>query len=57
MEGAEAKAYYGLASNYRPLQALVETLLERETLTGAELAELLESNGTGPDQQSARPSL
>ncbi|GAB4815168.1 hypothetical protein N2152v2_002214 [Parachlorella kessleri] len=45
VEGAEAKAYYGLASNYRPLQALVETLLERETLTGAELAELLESNG------------
>ena len=37
MEGAEAKAYYGLAVNYRVLEALVERLLVKETLTGNEV--------------------
>ena len=34
MEGAQAKALYGLTINYKALAALVETLLERDTLTG-----------------------
>ncbi len=37
MDGAEAKAYYGLAVNYRPLEALIERLLVKETLTGGEV--------------------
>ena len=37
MEGAEAKAYYGLAVNYRALEALVERLLVKETLSGNEV--------------------
>lgn len=37
VEGAEAKAYYGLAVNYRALEALVERLLVKETLSGNEV--------------------
>ena len=37
IEGAEAKAYYGLAVNYKALQALVQRLLARETLSGEEV--------------------
>lgn len=37
VEGAEAKAYYGLAVNYRPLEALIDRLLVKETLTGNEV--------------------
>jgi hypothetical protein len=33
LEAAEAKAYYGLAINWQPLQALTEALLERSVLT------------------------
>lgn len=32
LEGAEAKASYGLAINWRPLQALVEALLQQGVL-------------------------
>lgn len=45
VEGAEAKAYYGLAVNYKPLQALVERLLVKETMSGKEVAETLEAAG------------
>ena len=37
VEGAEAKAYYGLAVNYPALEALVERLLVKETLSGNEV--------------------
>ncbi len=42
IEGAEAKAFYGLALNYKPLKALVERLLVKETLSGKEVAETLD---------------
>ena len=45
VEGAEAKAYYGLAINWGPLQALVERLLAKETLPGKEVIETLEAAG------------
>ena len=45
MEAAEAKAYYGLATNYAALAALANTLMERESLTGDELRGLLEQHG------------
>ena len=45
IEGAEAKAFYGLALNYKPLKALVERLLVKETLSGKEVAETLEGAG------------
>ena len=32
LEGAEAKAYYGLAINWKPLQALTQALLDRNVL-------------------------
>ncbi len=48
IEGAEAKAFYGLALNYKPLQALVERLLVKETLSGAEVRETLEGAGVIP---------
>jgi hypothetical protein len=45
LDGAESKAYYGLAMNYGALEAVVEALLERETLTGQELGQILEEAG------------
>ena len=45
VEGAEAKAYYGLAINYGPLRALVDRLLVKETLTGREVIETLDAAG------------
>ena len=45
IEGAEAKAYYGLAVNYGALQVLVERLLVKETLSGKEVIETLEGAG------------
>jgi cell division protease FtsH len=45
VEGAEAKAYYGLALNYGPLRALVNRLLVKETMTGKEVIETLEGAG------------
>lgn len=48
MEAAEAKAYYGLASNYRALEALVNTLLTRDNLTGEEVRQVLEEAGEWP---------
>lgn len=48
IDGAEAKAFYGLALNYAPLQALVERLLVKETLSGTEVTEVLEGAGVIP---------
>ena len=45
VEGAEAKAYYGLALNYGPLRALVDRLLIKETMSGKEVTETLEGAG------------
>lgn len=45
VEGAEAKALYGLTLNYKPLEALVDRLLRDTTLSGDQVAEVL--NGAG----------
>jgi hypothetical protein len=45
IDGAEAKAYYGLVINYGPLKALVEKLMLKETLSGKEVRETLEGAG------------
>eukprot|EP00879_Flechtneria_rotunda_P028172 GHRR01030255.1.p1 GENE.GHRR01030255.1~~GHRR01030255.1.p1 ORF type:complete len:520 (+),score=209.83 GHRR01030255.1:1412-2971(+) len=45
LEAAEAKAAYGLAINWQPLQALTQALLDRGVLQGKEVAHILESNG------------
>ena len=37
LEAGEAKAYYGLAINWKPLQALVQALLDRGVLQGREV--------------------
>lgn len=44
MEAAECKAYYGLVSNYKALQALTEALIEKTVLTGKEIDAILEQN-------------
>lgn len=43
MEGAEAKAYWALASNYKALQALAKKLYEVQTMNGEEVKEIIES--------------
>lgn len=43
LEGAEAKAYWALSTNYEALEKLSNVLFEQETLTGDEVAELIES--------------
>lgn len=45
LEAAEAKAYYGIAINWKPLQALSQALLDRGVLQGKEVARILEANG------------
>ena len=40
LDGAEAKAYWGLALNYKPLQALVDVLVAEETINGERLTEV-----------------
>eukprot|EP00878_Enallax_costatus_P001473 GHUV01001624.1.p1 GENE.GHUV01001624.1~~GHUV01001624.1.p1 ORF type:complete len:977 (+),score=283.07 GHUV01001624.1:432-2933(+) len=45
LEAAEAKASYGLAINWKPLQALVDALMDRGVLQGREVAHILETNG------------
>ena len=48
LDAAEAKAYWGLAKNYGALEALVAALIEQETLSGAELADVIEKVRTHP---------
>jgi len=45
LDGAEAKAYYALVSNYEPLKKLVETMETRQSISGREVAALLEEHG------------
>ncbi|KAG1666581.1 hypothetical protein FOA52_000548 [Chlamydomonas sp. UWO 241] len=45
LEAAEAKAYYGLAINWVPLQALVDALMERGVMQGNEVSAVLEGTG------------
>ncbi|CAG9461153.1 unnamed protein product [Pedinophyceae sp. YPF-701] len=45
MEGAEAKALYGLCTNWKALEALVTACTEREALTGKEITDVLEGAG------------
>ena len=48
VEGAEAKALYGLTLNYKPLEALVTRLLRDSTLSGEQVAEVLNGAGLVP---------
>ncbi len=48
VEGAEAKALYGLTLNYKPLEALVDRLLRDTTLSGDQVAEVLDGAGLIP---------
>ena len=48
VEGAQAKALYGLTLNYKPLHALVDRLLRDSTLTGEQVAEVLDGEGLVP---------
>ena len=41
---AEAKASFGLASNWKPLNKIIEHLMEHETLTGPQLVEILNTH-------------
>jgi len=45
LEGAEAKAYWALASNYDALKALAAQLEDVESLTGDEVGQLLDAQG------------
>lgn len=45
VQGAEAKALYGLVLNYKALQALVERLVQDSTLTGDQVSEILQGAG------------
>ena len=51
MQAAEAKAYYGLTHNYEALKSLVEALLDKGSLTGAEVRDIMAAAGTQPFQQ------
>lgn len=44
LEAAEAKASFGLVSNWSGLNKVVDHLVEHETLSGTQLAELLHQN-------------
>lgn len=45
VQGAQAKALYGLVLNYKPLQALVDRLVEASTLTGEQVGQTLQAAG------------
>ena len=44
LQAAEAKAYYGLAVNYKALEALVRVLTEETSITGVRLRTLMEES-------------
>lgn len=48
LEGAEAKAYWALAANYDALHALAGKLEEVESMTGEEMAEIVQAAGALP---------
>lgn len=43
LEGAEAKSYWALVANYEALEKLSKVLYEEETLTGEQVAQVIES--------------
>lgn len=45
LEAAEAKAYYGLAMNYKAMEVLVEQLLAKDSLSGKEVTKIFETYG------------
>ena len=53
-QAAEAKAYYGLARNYRALEALVAALERCEILSGDELREVRRSSPAHPPAAGLR---
>ena len=57
LDGAEAKAYYGLAANYAALEALVNVLVEEETINGERLAEVLEVRANRTCRVPARVAI
>lgn len=44
LQAAEAKAYYGIAVNYKALEALIRVLTEETSITGVKLRTLMEDN-------------
>ena len=46
VQAAEAKAYYGLTRNHAALQALTEALVDKGSLTGQDVREILAASGT-----------
>ena len=40
LDAAEAKAYYGLATNFKALEALIELLIEKETIGLSDLTKV-----------------
>ena len=51
VQAAEAKAYYGLTHNYTALQHLVEALLDKGSLTGSQVRDIMAAAGTQPFQK------
>lgn len=44
LEAAEAKAYYGLAMNYGALEEIVDSLMQRDFISGEELDKIFKAN-------------
>jgi hypothetical protein len=44
VEGAEAKAAFGLVQNWESLKAVTQALMENESITGDRLREIMEEN-------------
>ena len=44
LTAADAKVAYGLIRNWEPLKAVIETLMEEETISGDRLLQILEDN-------------
>jgi len=48
LDGAETKAYYGLVRNYKTFEVLVDSLVEKGTLSGVQVQEIMEATGAVP---------
>ena len=44
LTAADAKVAYGLIKNWEPLKAVIEALMEEETISGDRLLQILEDN-------------
>lgn len=47
IDAAEAKALYGLAINYETLEAVVDVLYHKETMSGKDLRKIFAANEAG----------